>query len=73
MAHDSLPNFISVKYKSNCKGGETLADRGRCDNVPIGHKVSNITILDKARNILYKSTWGYFEERVMIRKIEKGF
>lgn len=40
MTHDSLPTFISVKYASNCKGGEMLSDRGRCDNVAIGQKVA---------------------------------
>ncbi|TRY99864.1 hypothetical protein DNTS_016960, partial [Danionella cerebrum] len=39
MAHDFLPNFVSVKYTSNCRGGETLSDRGKCDNVAIGDEV----------------------------------
>lgn len=40
MAHDALPNFISVKYTSNCIGGEKPSDRGKCDNVNIGQVVS---------------------------------
>lgn len=40
MAHDALPNFISVKYTSNCAGGEKPSDRGKCDNVNIGQNVS---------------------------------
>ncbi|XP_077071783.1 integrin beta-2 [Siphateles boraxobius] len=40
MAHDALPNFISVKYTSNCTGGEKPSDRGKCDNVNIGQNVT---------------------------------
>ncbi|XP_026127046.1 integrin beta-2-like [Carassius auratus] len=39
MAHEAVPEFISVKYKSNCKGGENPSDRGKCDNVNIGKEV----------------------------------
>lgn len=42
MAHDALPNFVSVKYTSNCPGGEKPSDRGKCDNVNIGQDVSTI-------------------------------
>lgn len=42
MAHDALPNFISVKYASNCPGGGKPSDRGKCDNVNIGQDVSKI-------------------------------
>lgn len=41
MAHDFLPNHVSIKYASDCKDGEMLSDRGRCANVAIGQKVSN--------------------------------
>lgn len=40
MAHDAIPNFISVKYTSSCPGGEKPSDRGKCDNVNIGQEVS---------------------------------
>lgn len=40
MAHDALPNFVSVKYTSNCPGGEKPSDRGKCDNVNIGQDVT---------------------------------
>nr|XP_055070808.1 integrin beta-2 [Misgurnus anguillicaudatus]XP_055070809.1 integrin beta-2 [Misgurnus anguillicaudatus]XP_055070810.1 integrin beta-2 [Misgurnus anguillicaudatus] len=40
MAHDSVPNSISVKFTSNCVGGEKLSDSGICENVNIGQKVS---------------------------------
>uniref|UniRef100_A0A672NP77 Integrin beta n=1 Tax=Sinocyclocheilus grahami TaxID=75366 RepID=A0A672NP77_SINGR len=39
MAHEALPDFISVKYTSNCIGGEKPSDRGKCDNVNIGKEV----------------------------------
>ncbi|XP_056321847.1 integrin beta-2 [Danio aesculapii] len=39
MAHDALPNFISVKYASQCTGGKTPSDDGKCDNVTIGQEV----------------------------------
>lgn len=39
MAHDALPNFISVKYSSKCTGGKTFSDNGKCDNVNIGLEV----------------------------------
>lgn len=39
MAHDALPNFISVKYSSKCTGGKTFSDNGKCDNVNIGQEV----------------------------------
>ncbi|KAA0715491.1 Integrin beta-2 [Triplophysa tibetana] len=39
MAHDSLPNHISIKYTSDCKDGEMFSDRGRCANVAIGQTV----------------------------------
>lgn len=42
MAHDALPNFVSVKYTSNCPGGGKPSDRGKCDNVNIGQDVSKI-------------------------------
>jgi len=42
MAHDALPNSVSVKYTSNCIGGGNPSDRGKCDNVNIGQEVSKI-------------------------------
>uniref|UniRef100_A0A8C2DD52 Integrin beta n=1 Tax=Cyprinus carpio TaxID=7962 RepID=A0A8C2DD52_CYPCA len=39
MAHEALPEFISVKYTSDCKDGEKPSDRGKCDNVNIGTEV----------------------------------
>lgn len=46
MAHEALPEFISVKYTSNCKDGEKPSDRGKCDNVNIGKEVSKISSND---------------------------
>ncbi|XP_056092875.1 integrin beta-2 [Rhinichthys klamathensis goyatoka] len=40
MAHDALPNSVSVKYTSNCPGGGNPSDRGKCDNVNIGQEVT---------------------------------
>ncbi|XP_056611668.1 integrin beta-2-like isoform X1 [Triplophysa dalaica] len=40
MAHDFLPNHISIKYASDCKDGEMFSDRGRCANVAIGQTVA---------------------------------
>ncbi|XP_043105025.1 integrin beta-2 [Puntigrus tetrazona] len=40
MAHEALPDFISVKYSSNCIGGENLSDKGKCENVNIGKEVT---------------------------------
>lgn len=47
MAHEALPDFISVKYTSDCTGGEKPSDRGKCDNVNIGKEVSEISSNDQ--------------------------
>uniref|UniRef100_A0A8C2ESE9 Integrin beta n=1 Tax=Cyprinus carpio TaxID=7962 RepID=A0A8C2ESE9_CYPCA len=45
LAHEALPDFISVKYTSDCKGGESPSERGKCDNVNIGKEVIfNVTV-----------------------------
>lgn len=49
MAHDALPDFVSVKYTSNCEGGQKPSDRGKCDNVNIGKEVSKIECRCKSR------------------------
>lgn len=46
MAHEALPDSISVKYTSDCTGGENPSDRGKCDNVNIGKEVSEISSND---------------------------
>lgn len=46
MAHEALPESISVKYTSDCTGGEKPSDRGKCDNVNIGKEVSEISSND---------------------------
>ncbi|XP_059418463.1 integrin beta-2 [Carassius carassius] len=39
MAHEALPDYIKVKYTSNCMGGEQTSDQGKCSNVNIGQDV----------------------------------
>uniref|UniRef100_A0A672KCU3 Integrin beta n=1 Tax=Sinocyclocheilus grahami TaxID=75366 RepID=A0A672KCU3_SINGR len=46
LAHESLPDFISVKYKSDCAGREKPSDKGKCDNVNIGKEVSKFSSND---------------------------
>ncbi|XP_051566065.1 integrin beta-2-like [Myxocyprinus asiaticus] len=44
VVHDTLPDFISVKYTSNCKGGEKPSDRGKCDNVKFEKVTFRVTV-----------------------------
>ncbi|XP_067300549.1 integrin beta-2 [Pseudorasbora parva] len=55
MAHDALPNFVSVQYTSNCPGGEKASDKGKCDNVNIGQEVSFNVIVTAKRCIQNQS------------------
>uniref|UniRef100_A0AAY4CIT6 Integrin beta n=1 Tax=Denticeps clupeoides TaxID=299321 RepID=A0AAY4CIT6_9TELE len=40
VTHDTLPDTLSVAYKSNCPGGDKPGEEGICDKVGIGQEVT---------------------------------
>ncbi|XP_052004080.1 integrin beta-2 [Xyrauchen texanus] len=44
VAHDTLPDFISVKYTSNCNGETKTSDQGKCDNVKFEKVTFKVTV-----------------------------